>query len=79
MKGNPKGNGRTVPHRETTEEQMVAAMDEFREVLSSGKDAAFVVRKGRLRQSHGVLHQFQNDPLKNRRGAAAGNPEGEIL
>ena len=34
--------------KETTEEQVLAAMDEFQEALSSGKDAAFVVRKGAL-------------------------------
>lgn len=46
--------------KETTEEQMVAAMDEFREVLSSGKDAAFVVRKGALTYEGKVKYENGN-------------------
>lgn len=46
--------------KETTEEQVLAAMDEFREVLSSGKDAAFVVRKGALTYEGKVKYENGN-------------------
>lgn len=46
--------------KETTEEQVRAAMDEFRDVLSSGKDAAFVIRKGALTYEGKVKYKNEN-------------------
>ncbi len=45
--------------KETTEEEVKATMDEFRDVLSSGKDAAFVIRKGALSYEGKV--KYKND------------------
>ena len=46
--------------KETTEEELRAAMDGFRDVLASGKDVAFVVRKGALEYSEKVEYKNAN-------------------
>ena len=44
---------------DTTEEEMSCAMDKFRELLSQGKQVAFVIRKGAL--SYDVKADYKND------------------
>lgn len=45
--------------KETTEDEVVAKMDEFRTVLATGKDVAFVIRKGALTDAPKV--EYRND------------------
>lgn len=45
--------------KETTEEELSAKMSEFREILSKGKDVAFVIRKGALTDAPKV--EYKND------------------
>lgn len=45
--------------KETTEEKLKSKMEEFREILNSGKDVAFVIRKGALTDSPKV--EYKND------------------
>lgn len=45
--------------KETTDEEVEAAMEEFRAVLASGKDVAFVIRKGALTDAPKV--EYKND------------------
>lgn len=45
--------------KETTEEELSAKMEEFRTILESGKDVAFVVRKGALTDAPKV--EYKND------------------
>ncbi len=45
--------------KETTEEELSAKMAEFREILATGKDVAFVVRKGALTDAPKV--EYKND------------------
>ncbi len=42
--------------RETTDDEVAAAMETFREAFSQGKDAAFVIRKGALTDAPKVLY-----------------------
>lgn len=44
--------------KETTDEEVSAAMAEFREILKTGKDVAFVIKKGAL--STDIKVQYQN-------------------
>lgn len=46
---------------DTTEEELKAKMDEFRTVLATGKDVAFVIRKGALTDAPKV--EYKNDNL----------------
>lgn len=46
--------------KETTDVQVAEAMDEFREILSQGKDAAFVIRKGALSYDGKVKYENGN-------------------
>lgn len=45
--------------KETTEEELVAKMEEFRSILATGKDVAFVIRKGALTDAPKV--EYKND------------------
>ena len=45
--------------KDTTDEEMAAKMAEFRDVLASGKDVAFVIRKGALTDAPKV--EYKND------------------
>lgn len=45
--------------KETTDEEVAAAMDSFRSVLAAGKDVAFVIRKGALTDAPKV--EYKND------------------
>lgn len=45
--------------KETTDEEVLAAMEEFRGILASGKDVAFVIRKGALTDAPKV--EYMND------------------
>lgn len=47
--------------KETADEQVTAVMDEFQEVLLSGKGAAFVVRKGALTYEGKVTYKNDNN------------------
>lgn len=45
--------------KDTTENEMQSAMDRFKELLASGKDVAFVIRKGAL--SDAPIMEYKND------------------
>ena len=45
--------------KDTTDEEMAAKMAEFRDILASGKDVAFVIRKGALTDAPKV--EYKND------------------
>ena len=46
--------------KETTDEEVAAAMNGFRAVLKKGKDVAFVIRKGALEYSEKVIYKNDN-------------------
>lgn len=46
--------------KETTDDQVQTVMLEFREILASGKDAAFVIRKGALSYDGKIKYQNKN-------------------
>jgi phosphonopyruvate decarboxylase len=46
--------------KETTDEEVEAAMSEFREILAAGKDVAFVIRKGALTDAPKVAYRNDN-------------------
>ena len=48
-----------VVGKDTTDEEMAAKMAEFRDILASGKDVAFVIRKGALTDAPKV--EYKND------------------
>ena len=48
-----------VVGKETTEEELSSKMEEFRSILASGKDVAFVIRKGALTDAPKV--EYKND------------------
>lgn len=50
--------------RETTDGEVEAAMDEFRTVLSAGKDVAFVIRKGALTDAPDVEYKNGNGMVR---------------
>lgn len=50
--------------KETTEQETVAAMEEFNTLLAKGKDVAFVIRKGALEYSEKV--DYKNDSVMRR-------------
>ena len=50
--------------KETTEEEVALAMEEFRTLLSQGKDVAFVIRKGALTDAPKV--EYKNDYVMSR-------------
>ena len=50
--------------KETTEEELSAKMSEFREILSSGKDVAFIIRKGALTDAPKVEYKNDNKMIR---------------
>ena len=50
--------------KETTEEELSAKMTEFREILVSGKDVAFVIRKGALTDAPKVEYKNDNKMIR---------------
>lgn len=50
--------------KETTEEEVSAKMSEFREILSSGKDVAFIIRKGALTDAPKVEYKNDNKMIR---------------
>ena len=47
--------------KETTEEELSQKMDEFKKILESGKDVAFVIKKGALEYSEKVKYENDNN------------------
>lgn len=50
--------------KETTEEELTAAMERFRPLLEQGRDVAFVVRKGALTYDGQVVYHNENTMLR---------------
>ena len=50
--------------KDTTDDEVEAAMAEFREVLASGKDVAFVIRKGALTDAPKVEYKNDNSMVR---------------
>ena len=46
--------------KETLDEEVASTMDDFRKLLTEGKDVAFVIRKGALTYDENVQYQNQN-------------------
>ena len=46
--------------KETTDDEVVNAMSEFRKILAAGKDVAFVIRKGALSYDQKVVYSNRN-------------------
>lgn len=53
-----------VVGKETTEEELEAAMEAFRSVLAEGKDVAFVIRKGALTDAPKVEYKNENTMIR---------------
>lgn len=53
-----------VIDRNTTDEEVAAAMETFRTVLAAGKDAAFVIRKGALTDAPKVEYRNYNTMMR---------------
>lgn len=49
---------------DTTDEEVEAAMDEFRKELALGKNVAFVIRKGALKYDEKVVYKNDNSMLR---------------
>ena len=50
--------------KETTDEEVFAAMDSFKKSLASGKDVAFVIRKGALSYDEKVVYKNSNTMIR---------------
>lgn len=50
--------------KETTDEEVEAAMADFREILAEGKDVAFVIRKGALSYDEKVVYKNDNTMVR---------------
>ena len=50
--------------KETTDEEVEAAMADFREILAAGKDVAFVIRKGALSYDEKVVYKNDNTMVR---------------
>ena len=50
--------------KETTDDEVVKAMEEFRKVLATGKDVAFVIRKGALTDAPKVEYKNNNTMVR---------------
>lgn len=50
--------------KETTDEEVKAAMEEFRDILATGKDVAFVIRKGALTDAPEVEYKNENHMIR---------------
>lgn len=53
-----------VVSKDTTPEELEAKMEEFRKILSTGKDVAFVIRKGALSDAPKVEYKNDNTMLR---------------
>lgn len=53
-----------VVGKDTTEEELAAKMEEFRAILSTGKDVAFVIRKGALTDAPKVVYKNNNTMVR---------------
>ena len=49
---------------DTTEDELMAKMDEFRSILATGKDVAFVIRKGALTDAPKVSYKNDNTMVR---------------
>ena len=50
--------------KETTDEEVAAAMEEFKQILAKGKDVAFVIRKGALTDAPKVEYKNDNHMIR---------------
>ena len=50
--------------KETPDEEVAAAMEKFREILATGKDVAFVIRKGALSYDEKVKYANENQMVR---------------
>jgi len=50
--------------KETTDDEVVAAMEEFKEILTKGKDVAFVIRKGALTDAPKLVYKNDNSMVR---------------
>ena len=50
--------------KETTDEEVAAAMEAFRSVLAAGKDVAFIIRKGALSYDEKVVYKNDNTMVR---------------
>jgi phosphonopyruvate decarboxylase len=50
--------------KETTDDEVAAAMDEFKSILATGKDVAFVIRKGALTDAPKVEYKNDNHMIR---------------
>lgn len=50
--------------KETTDDEVIQAMDGFKKVLSAGKDVAFVIRKGALTDAPKVVYENDNSMVR---------------
>lgn len=50
--------------KDTTDDEVVATMEEFKEILTSGKDVAFVIRKGALTDAPKIEYKNSNTMLR---------------
>ena len=50
--------------KETTEEELATKMEEFKEILATGKDVAFVIRKGALTDAPKVEYKNENHMVR---------------
>ena len=50
--------------RETTDEEVMAKMEEFKAILAAGKDVAFVIRKGALTDAPEVTYENDNKMVR---------------
>lgn len=50
--------------KETTDDEVILAMDGFKKVLSAGKDVAFVIRKGALTDAPKVVYENDNSMVR---------------
>ena len=50
--------------KETTDEEVAAAMEAFRSVLATGKDVAFIIRKGALSYDEKVVYKNDNTMIR---------------
>lgn len=70
-----------VISKETTEEELIAKMEEFKTILSIGKDVAFVIRKGALTDAPKVVYENENTMVREEiiRHIAAVSNEDPII
>lgn len=50
--------------KDTTDEEVVAVMEEYKKVLAQGKDVAFVIRKGALSYGEEVVYENDNKMVR---------------